>query len=135
MHEAGGFCSQGFAVFHATDLTAGPHDREDTEADMVQAVVSEAEFRRDDRRRPDRRRADHCRLRAAAAAGLTAGAPALPVRWRRRAVDSERRRAGEIEPEQSWTSIRPSGRPEEARCPIPLPARRTAAAGAPPTGS
>jgi hypothetical protein len=45
MHEASGFCSQGFTVFHATDLTPGPHDREDTEADMVHAVVAEAEFR------------------------------------------------------------------------------------------
>ena len=45
MHHAPGFCSQGFTVFHATDLTAGPHNREATESDMVQAVVSEAEFR------------------------------------------------------------------------------------------
>jgi 8-oxo-dGTP pyrophosphatase MutT (NUDIX family) len=45
MHEAPGFCSQGFSIFHATDLTLGQHDREDTEADMVQALVSEAEFR------------------------------------------------------------------------------------------
>ena len=45
MFEAGGFCSQGFSVFHATDLTHGSHDREDTEADMVQALVSEPEFR------------------------------------------------------------------------------------------
>ena len=45
MHEASGFCSQGFAVFHATDLTAGRHDREDSEADMVHALISEDEFR------------------------------------------------------------------------------------------
>jgi len=45
MHHATGFCSHGFTVFHATDLTAGPHDREDTESDMVQALVGEAEFR------------------------------------------------------------------------------------------
>ena len=45
MHHAPGFCSQGFTVFHATDLTAGPHDREPTESDMVQALVSETEFR------------------------------------------------------------------------------------------
>lgn len=45
MHEASGFCSQGFTVFHATDLTPGPHNREDTEADMVHELVDEAEFR------------------------------------------------------------------------------------------
>ena len=45
LHQASGFCSQGFTVFHATDLTAGPHAREDTEADMVHALVGEAEFR------------------------------------------------------------------------------------------
>ena len=45
VQQAGGFCSQGFDLFHATDLTEGPHDREDSEADMVQAVVTEAEFR------------------------------------------------------------------------------------------
>ena len=66
MHEASGFCSQGFTVFHATDLTPGPHDREDTEADMVHAVVAEAEFRSmiADGRIVDG--ADHRRLRAAA---------------------------------------------------------------------
>lgn len=45
MHSATGFCSQGFAVWHATDLTAGRPDREITEADMVQRFVTEAEFR------------------------------------------------------------------------------------------
>jgi 8-oxo-dGTP pyrophosphatase MutT (NUDIX family) len=45
MHHATGFCSQGFTVFHATDLMAGPHAREATESDMVQALVSEQEFR------------------------------------------------------------------------------------------
>jgi len=45
LNEAPGFCSQGFDVFHATDLTAGEHNREDSEADMVHAVVAEAEFR------------------------------------------------------------------------------------------
>jgi 8-oxo-dGTP pyrophosphatase MutT (NUDIX family) len=45
MHHATGFCSQGFTVFHATDLTAGAHAREATESDMVQALVSEQEFR------------------------------------------------------------------------------------------
>jgi 8-oxo-dGTP pyrophosphatase MutT (NUDIX family) len=45
MHHATGFCSQGFTVFHATDLTPGTPNREATEADMEQALVSEAEFR------------------------------------------------------------------------------------------
>ena len=45
MHEAGGFCSQGFTVFHATELTPGSARREDSEADMVHALVAEAEFR------------------------------------------------------------------------------------------
>jgi len=45
LHEATGFCSQGFDVFHATDLTDGEHAREATEADMVSALVSEDEFR------------------------------------------------------------------------------------------
>ena len=66
-----GFCSQGFDLFHATDLTQGQHDREDSEADMVQALVSEAEFRQMIARRPDLRRADHRRLRRAPAGGLT----------------------------------------------------------------
>ena len=35
LHEAGGFCSQGFDVFHATGLTEGRTSREDSEADMV----------------------------------------------------------------------------------------------------
>ncbi|MET0864922.1 MAG: NUDIX hydrolase [Nakamurella sp.] len=45
MAEAPGFCSQGFSVFHATGLTEGQHQREDSEADMVSALVSEREFR------------------------------------------------------------------------------------------
>ncbi len=45
MHHATGFCSQGFTVFHATDLTPGEPDREASESDMVQALVSETEFR------------------------------------------------------------------------------------------
>ena len=46
MHHATGFCSQGFTVFHATDLTAGgAGPGGDSESDMVQALVSEAEFR------------------------------------------------------------------------------------------
>ncbi len=44
LHEASGFCSQGFAVFHATGLTQGQHNREASEVDMVAALVTEAEF-------------------------------------------------------------------------------------------
>ena len=43
--NSNGFCSQGMDVFHATDLTAGEHRREDTEQDMVHALVPESEFR------------------------------------------------------------------------------------------
>lgn len=46
MNPSSGFCSQGFEVFHATELTSGDHRREESEADMVHALVSEAEFRR-----------------------------------------------------------------------------------------
>jgi 8-oxo-dGTP pyrophosphatase MutT (NUDIX family) len=45
LHHAGGFCSQGFSVFHATELTQGTPDREETEADMVHALVDESQFR------------------------------------------------------------------------------------------
>lgn len=45
LHEASGFCSQGFDVFHATGLSHGAHSREASEADMVSAVVSEHEFK------------------------------------------------------------------------------------------
>ncbi len=45
LHEAPGFCSQGFDIFHATDLTPGAHAREDTEIDMVQGEFTEAELR------------------------------------------------------------------------------------------
>ena len=45
LHEAPGFCSQGFSVFHATDLTQGEHRREASETDMVSAAVPETEFR------------------------------------------------------------------------------------------
>ncbi|MET3806963.1 8-oxo-dGTP pyrophosphatase MutT (NUDIX family) [Nakamurella sp. UYEF19] len=45
LHEAPGFCSQGFDLFHATDLTPGEHAREDTEIDMVHRTFSEAELR------------------------------------------------------------------------------------------
>lgn len=43
--QAPGYSSQGFHVFHATDLTRGAHRREASEADMVDATVTEAEFR------------------------------------------------------------------------------------------
>ncbi|RIJ77758.1 NUDIX hydrolase [Nakamurella silvestris] len=43
--NSNGFCSQQMDVFHATDLTAGAHRREDTEADMVHRLVPEEEFR------------------------------------------------------------------------------------------
>jgi 8-oxo-dGTP pyrophosphatase MutT (NUDIX family) len=45
MHEAAGFCSQGFDIFHATDLTPGDHAREETEVDMVHRAFSEGELR------------------------------------------------------------------------------------------
>ena len=45
LHEASGFCSQGFAVFHATGLDQGEHNREASEVDMVSALVTEDEFR------------------------------------------------------------------------------------------
>jgi 8-oxo-dGTP pyrophosphatase MutT (NUDIX family) len=40
-----GFCSQGYDVFLAEDLTPGAPDRESTEADMVHAWVAEDELR------------------------------------------------------------------------------------------
>jgi 8-oxo-dGTP pyrophosphatase MutT (NUDIX family) len=45
LYEAAGFCSQGFDVFHATDLTPGDHAREDSEIDMVQGEFTDAELR------------------------------------------------------------------------------------------
>ena len=45
LHEASGFCSQGFDIFHATDLTPGDHEREESEVDMVQGTFTEAELR------------------------------------------------------------------------------------------
>jgi len=45
LHEAAGFCSQGFDVFHATCLTEGEHRREASEADMMQELVGEDVFR------------------------------------------------------------------------------------------
>ncbi len=45
LHEASGFCSQGFEVFHATGLTRGLHHREPSEIDMVATLATEAEFR------------------------------------------------------------------------------------------
>ncbi|SDP11298.1 hypothetical protein SAMN04515671_2963 [Nakamurella panacisegetis] len=44
LYEAAGFCSQGFDVFHATDLTAGDHAREDSEIDMVQGAFTAAQL-------------------------------------------------------------------------------------------
>lgn len=45
LHEAPGFCSQGFDIFHATDLTPGAHAREESEIDMVQGEFTESELR------------------------------------------------------------------------------------------
>lgn len=45
LHGALGFCSQSFSVFHATELHAGAHRREESEADMVHRLVGEDEFR------------------------------------------------------------------------------------------
>lgn len=45
LHGALGFCSQSFSVFHATELRAGQHRREESEADMAQRLVPEDEFR------------------------------------------------------------------------------------------
>lgn len=46
LHGTVGFCSQGYDVFHATGLQAGPPSREESEADMVHRVVPEVELRR-----------------------------------------------------------------------------------------
>lgn len=45
LYEAYGFCSQGFDVYLASGLTAGPVDREPTESDMRHRHVTDAEFR------------------------------------------------------------------------------------------
>lgn len=45
LFTASGFCSQGYDVFLAEGLTAGPTDREPTEQDMTQRLVSDQEFR------------------------------------------------------------------------------------------
>jgi 8-oxo-dGTP pyrophosphatase MutT (NUDIX family) len=45
LHEAPGFCSQGFGVYYATDLHPGPHDREESEIDMVHRAVTRPELR------------------------------------------------------------------------------------------
>ena len=44
LSTANGFSSQGFDVFLAEELTAGPTDREPTEADMVHRLVPRAEL-------------------------------------------------------------------------------------------
>ncbi len=43
--QSAGYSSQGFDIYLATDLTPGPHNREQTEQDMVHHVVSESQFR------------------------------------------------------------------------------------------
>jgi 8-oxo-dGTP pyrophosphatase MutT (NUDIX family) len=45
LHAAYGFCSQGYDVFLATDLTPGPADRETTEADMIHEWRAEPDLR------------------------------------------------------------------------------------------
>ena len=45
LDQAPGLCTQQFDVWLATGLTPGPTAREDTEADMVQAFVTEADLR------------------------------------------------------------------------------------------
>lgn len=45
LHAAYGFCSQGYDVFLATDLTPGPAQRETTESDMVTQWHSAADVR------------------------------------------------------------------------------------------
>lgn len=42
--QSTGHSSQSFDIFLATGLTAGPHQREHTEGDMVHRVVTEDEF-------------------------------------------------------------------------------------------
>jgi 8-oxo-dGTP pyrophosphatase MutT (NUDIX family) len=44
LHTAYGFCSQGFDVWLATDLTPGPVDREQSEQDMLHRWVPDAEL-------------------------------------------------------------------------------------------
>jgi 8-oxo-dGTP pyrophosphatase MutT (NUDIX family) len=44
LFTAYGFCSQGYDVYLAEDLTPGPTDREVTEQDMTQRLVSMSEF-------------------------------------------------------------------------------------------
>jgi 8-oxo-dGTP pyrophosphatase MutT (NUDIX family) len=46
LHEAPGFCSQGFDVWLATGLVAGPPEREATEQGMHVRRVSDVELRR-----------------------------------------------------------------------------------------
>lgn len=45
LHEAPGFCSQGFCMYYATDLRAGAHDREESEIDMVHGAFSRQQLR------------------------------------------------------------------------------------------
>ena len=46
LHEAPGFCSQGFDVWLATGLVPGPPEREATEQGMRAHRITDAEFRR-----------------------------------------------------------------------------------------
>ena len=45
MHEAPGFCSQGFSIYYATDLRTGAHDREESEVDMVHGSFTRQQLR------------------------------------------------------------------------------------------
>jgi 8-oxo-dGTP pyrophosphatase MutT (NUDIX family) len=45
LYEAPGFCSQSFDVYLATELTTGDHEREHSEADMIQGAFSEPQLR------------------------------------------------------------------------------------------
>lgn len=45
LSEAPGFCSQGYDVYRAADLTPGQHAREDSEFDMVHGTFSETQLR------------------------------------------------------------------------------------------
>jgi hypothetical protein len=45
LHEAPGYCSQGFGVYYATDLRPGDHDREDSEVDMIHGAFTRSQLR------------------------------------------------------------------------------------------
>lgn len=46
LYQAYGFCTQGFDVYLATDLTPGEPDREESEQDMVHRAFTDAEVSR-----------------------------------------------------------------------------------------